>query len=884
MTTERTIIAILVAFILGVLFTATPVGGSVLDPIQSVLRPSASPGPAPVNLMNFQGELTDPSTGDPVADGTYSIRFSVWDADAAGSEEWNETQPAVSVSGGLFSVLLGSVTPLTADVFGESPRYLEIEIDPAGAAEVLSPRQQFATVPYAFHAVNAWALDGNSGTGAGTNFLGTTDNADLAIRTNGIERMHFDTNGNVGIGTSSPGSALEIRDDTAPQLSVGHETFPQYAVEIHHSGIINAQNGANGNLTLKNDGVTAITISNAANVGIGTTSPTRPLTVVRPDGADSGDFMASFTNNDTTSDQGHGLLIQAGNDSADIPLMVKDLAGLTLLRVIGNGNVGIGTTSPTEKLHVVGNVIVSGLITGDLVCTECVGTTELKNGNVETVDLANNSITTLKIVDGAVDTPDLATNAVTAAKVAFNYAGSTSEGGAATDLSCANCVSAGEVAFNYAGSASENGPASDLVCVACVDSSEIVGALAGWLLGGNAGTTPGTDFVGTTDNVALELRVNGARAMRLEPNGTSPNLIGGFGGNSVTAGKVGATIGGGGASGFENQVTGNFSTVGGGRNNTASAQSSATVGGGSSNTASGNGATVGGGSSNTVGGQTATIGGGFSNEASSIFATVGGGGANTASAFGATIAGGIESTSSGAFAAVPGGSLNAAAGDYSLAAGRRAKVAAAHDGTFLFADSSGFDFNSAAANEFAVRSIGGARVVTAVDGGTGAPTAGVKLDPGDTAWEVLSDRESKENFVVLNARAILERLSGVPITEWNYKAQDASNRHIGPTAQDFYAAFGLSDDERYISPIDTDGVALAAIQGLYELAQEQQAQIAVLQEGLGEEPEGSTAAPVAASPTSSGLSTIWVGLGAGLFLAALVLGRLGAVALRRSRA
>ena len=60
MTTERAIIAILVAFILGVLFTATPVGGSFLAPIKGVVRPSASPGPAPVNLMNFQGQLTDP--------------------------------------------------------------------------------------------------------------------------------------------------------------------------------------------------------------------------------------------------------------------------------------------------------------------------------------------------------------------------------------------------------------------------------------------------------------------------------------------------------------------------------------------------------------------------------------------------------------------------------------------------------------------------------------------------------------------------------------------------------------------------------------------------------------------------------------------------------
>src|SRR5947207_6075580 len=39
-----------------------------------------------------------------------------------------------------------------------------------------------------------------------------------------------------------------------------------------------------------------------------------------------------------------------------------------------------------------------------------------------------------------------------------------------------------------------------------------------WKLGGNAGTTPGTNFVGTSDNKALEFKVNSARALRLEPD------------------------------------------------------------------------------------------------------------------------------------------------------------------------------------------------------------------------------------------------------------------------------------------------------------------------------------------------------------------------------
>jgi hypothetical protein len=53
-----------------------------------------------------------------------------------------------------------------------------------------------------------------------------------------------------------------------------------------------------------------------------------------------------------------------------------------------------------------------------------------------------------------------------------------------------------------------------------------------WSLTGNAGTNPGTNFLGTTDNQALEFKVNNARALRLEPNATSPNIIGGYSGTA----------------------------------------------------------------------------------------------------------------------------------------------------------------------------------------------------------------------------------------------------------------------------------------------------------------------------------------------------------------
>ncbi|MCZ6681738.1 MAG: hypothetical protein O7B26_01065, partial [Planctomycetota bacterium] len=116
-----------------------------------------------------------------------------------------------------------------------------------------------------------------------------------------------------------------------------------------------------------------------------------------------------------------------------------------------------------------------------------------------------------------------------------------------------------------------------------------------WKRGGNAGTVAGTDVIGTTDDQALELHVDGTRALRLEPTANCPNLIGGFDGNMVTNGVVAATIAGGGPSDPGDPTTGNrvfddFGTIGGGGNNQAGMddgvptnQSFATVGGGAFN-------------------------------------------------------------------------------------------------------------------------------------------------------------------------------------------------------------------------------------------------------------------------------------------------------------
>jgi hypothetical protein len=72
---------------------------------------------------------------------------------------------------------------------------------------------------------------------------------------------------------------------------------------------------------------------------------------------------------------------------------------------------------------------------------------------------------------------------------------------------------------------------------------------------------------------------------------------------------------------------------------------------------------------------------------------------------------------------------------------------------------------------------------------------------------------------------VLAEIARVPISEWSYKADLRGVRHMGPMAQDFYAAFHLGEGDQAYNPIDAHGVAFAAIQALYGRIVEQESRI-----------------------------------------------------------
>ncbi len=98
-------------------------------------------------------------------------------------------------------------------------------------------------------------------------------------------------------------------------------------------------------------------------------------------------------------------------------------------------------------------------------------------------------------------------------------------------------------------------------------------------------------------------------------------------------------------------------------------------------------------------------------------------------------------------------------------------------------------------------------------------------------WTNGSSREWKTNFEPLDSRDILSRLMKMPVTRWQFD-EDSDEHHIGPTAEDFYEAFGLGHSKQYIATTDADGVALAAIQGLHQKLEEKETEIEEMQEKL----------------------------------------------------
>lgn len=352
-----------------------------------------------------------------------------------------------------------------------------------------------------------------------------------------------------------------------------------------------------------------------------------------------------------------------------------------------------------------------------------------------------------------------------------------------------------------------------------------------------------SDDVLPTDNIwHMGTMVRGATSIQ-SPNARFENLstFASGGGDHTVTGARASVLGG-----SRNDVTGNDSSIGGGFNNEIIAAIDSFIGSGGNNSVRQGFSLIGAGTDNVIDAPASAIGAGNNNQ---IFG-------GPAAGFNAFIGAGASNIVQGQNSAIPGGNNNQVRSANSWGGGVNSRVAAAHNGTFLWHCDNATIWNSAAANEFGVAAAGGFRFRT-----DAAATIGVDLPPGATAWIAASSVGNKGNFQDVDATLLLARLLTLPVRTYQVKRQKYDEQlgglmddgyydtvNFGATAEDWDSAFGdllhtnkimsqrtLPDggstmvETPAISMSDQIGVLMATVKALAETVTTQAAQILDLQ-------------------------------------------------------
>jgi len=818
-----------------------------------VMAAAADRAAALSTAFTYQGQLQQSAVP---ANGTCDFRFSLHDEAAGGTQIGvTELHQGVSVVNGLFTVLVNEPGHFGPGAFDGADRWLQVEVrcpGGTGSFATLGPRQKLTATPYALYAPAAGVADDLLCAGCvGSNDLangavtaakiagGTIQQSNLAFTPGtitsitagtGLTGGSITTSGtiaaNIGTGpgtvaagnhthdaaywklagnagTSSTTNFLGTTDNQPLDLKV----FGARALRLEPRGSPNLIGGWEGNTVVPPAVGATIAGGGAADNGAGVPAPNKVL--------------------DDYGAVGGGLGNQAGSESdyaryATVAGGFVNIADGTLSAVVG----GLANRASGAYAAVGGG---SGNSANGPSATIAGGDQNTASGSSATVGGGASNV-----AGGEVAT------------VAGGASNSANEPGATVGGGGENTAGRG---CTIGGGSSNHALGRGGATVGGGKYNSANGAYA-TISGGSYNTVINADYA----TIA-----GGGPSDPADPSATNNRVydeygtIGGGGGNragsddSDTGNRPYATVGGGGG----NTATGAWATIGGGMGNQASGQSSTVCGGGSAtvlplhpqgnrahddfstiaggaanvagsddgNSWSGAFATVCGGGGNNATGHSATIGGGSGNWADAEDAAVGGGFQNQAGGARATVVGGYKNVASANAATVPGGADNTASGAYSFAAGAHAQ--ATHAGSFVW--SSAVSQASWGNDTFTARAPGGFRFY--FDAGDGY----CQLSGPTNNWQCFSgsDRETKTEVAAVNDGEVLQRLAAVPIHTWRYRAAPLV-RHIGPMAQDFSAAFGVGEDDTHINTVDADGVALAAIQGLYRLLQEKDAEIAAL--------------------------------------------------------
>jgi len=386
-------------------FTLAP--GALALPQQDVVRAdsveiatgqsaalAASAEVSVLRLVKLSGVVQD-ALGQPRT-GVVGITFALYQEQEGGAPLWLETQNAQLDEQGRYTVLLGSESSegLPLEIFSSTEaRWLGVTVQ----GEEEQSRVLLVSVPYALKAADAERLGGQLAAtfiskdpetgqllaggevldssalaeGGGTSAQVVSGDVGRIAKFTASDAVGnsvmFESAGFIGVGTTSPTELLHVHNGKI-QMTRDDGNFPLFALHNLNAGghrYTFQSEHPNGSLAIRDStvGANRLVVDAGGFVGIGTTSPTELLHIHNGKiqmTRDDGNFPLFALDN--LAPGGRRFTFQSEHTTGN--LAIRDsTAGANRFIVDPTGNIGIGTTSPSEKLHVVGNVLVSGDVT-----------------------------------------------------------------------------------------------------------------------------------------------------------------------------------------------------------------------------------------------------------------------------------------------------------------------------------------------------------------------------------------------------------------------------------------------------------------------------------------------------------------------------------------
>lgn len=349
--------------------------------------------------MNYQAVARD-ADGHELVGKTITLRIGITNGDRV---VYSEEQTVTTSKLGLFNISVGDGEVLEGEFksidWGSASHFISIELDADGSGHFASMgTSQLLSVPYALYAErsgssanaedggsrndpNDWTTSGNVGTNPLLNFIGTTDAQDLVVRTNGLEVARFTVGGNMDLKANwgiNIGGVNAINLNGNRNINIGENTGPlttgsQNIFIGYNAGQVNTGGAKNTFIGPTAGRLNTIGAQNTflgGRTGFNNTAGSRNTFIGWQAGRDNttGEDNTAIGRYAGQNNTIGTLNTYIGSGADGNPALTNATAiganafvTASNALVLGNGaNVGIGTSSPSANLEVVGDEKVSG--------------------------------------------------------------------------------------------------------------------------------------------------------------------------------------------------------------------------------------------------------------------------------------------------------------------------------------------------------------------------------------------------------------------------------------------------------------------------------------------------------------------------------------------